>query len=368
MDSLYVRKLLSYEPNKAVSFIKSKECKHLRDRRPLIRPRTQGLVGPEVDWSVRESDLPMEFIYLMNPGDPNAGNFAGIHGRMELPPLIPSRVRPRTGNPSFDKHEYLENSYRVPKMASTWLMTDEQVRQWTRTANALGVRFQGARGYTRPIGHKLTSAVIENIKRYLMISRLPRGRSALLRFKKLRKKVRQFDSFESDQPHIAVRSFSLSHREICRRWYDGHSHIRFSVFKERFRTPTLGFVFQNLRFVSFPETMKSTVYKLYSNRVLQPDRRANFDWSFPTPHKGSKPEIKLKFPEKPAIELAGSRPLGDYLSTLRHGYKFKVISYPDLRMEIKSILGGLSLSTSLDPGKPGRDALPGPSGSDKQIL
>jgi len=339
-DSLYVRKLLSHEPSKARGFILSKEARTLRNQRPLLRTRKSGIVGPELDWSVRESDLPMEFIYLMNPGD-SEGNFAGRHGRMPFPPFIPSGVRPRTGT-RYDRYLYSESSYRHNPYASTWLMSDDQVRQWTIVAHSLGVRFQGDRGYTRPPkSTRLTPEAYANITRYLQISSLPRGVSALRLLKKLRKKVRQFDSFESDQPYITVRNFSLSKREISRRWYDGFTHIRYSVFRERFRSPTLGLVFQNLRFVPITEAMKGILYKIYSGgRVLNPVRRSNFDWSRPVPFKGTVEKVEIPPAPKPSVESAGARPLGDYLSTLRHGYKYRIIKYPDL-MTVHDVIGGM---------------------------
>lgn len=104
----------------------SKSWRTWRHQRPLLRTRTQGVVGPDPDFSVRESDLPRSWVYALFPN-------------REL--LAPSH----TWGP--DNAQVAEHDCH-----GTYSLTDDQVKLWTRVAHTFGIEYKGDRGYQAPPG------------------------------------------------------------------------------------------------------------------------------------------------------------------------------------------------------------------------
>lgn len=98
-------------------------------RRPSIRPRTSGPVGPELDWSVVNSDLSFKMLKHLVPGGKNA---------YHLFPTAPRNVE--TFEPMHTNHGCVSTCY----------MQEVHVRRWTRLAHELGVEFSGKFGYKLP--------------------------------------------------------------------------------------------------------------------------------------------------------------------------------------------------------------------------
>lgn len=117
-----------YESGRRVSYFYdfTKSWRIWSKQRPLLRTRTSGLVGPEPDYSVRESNLPRNWVYALFPNK-------------EL--LAPDH----TWGP--DNAQIAEHNCH-----GTYSLTDDQVKRWTRVANAFGIEYEGQRGYKAPKG------------------------------------------------------------------------------------------------------------------------------------------------------------------------------------------------------------------------
>lgn len=104
---------------------------------PQVPPsRTGGVVGPEMDWSVRARNMPIIFIKQMKQ--------YGI-------PTNP--IYQKIFNILFTNREFVHPRNR-PKVgcSPTFHWTDFQVETWTKLANYLGVQYHGKHDYTFPKG------------------------------------------------------------------------------------------------------------------------------------------------------------------------------------------------------------------------
>jgi hypothetical protein len=94
----------------------------------IARPYKSGVVGSygEVDWSVRSSYLPVGFIQNLKRWSPTLyGQMSGFFRRQE----------------GGRELRLIKPEHRPPKGFQIFQMVDEQVRNWTKIANLLGIQY-----------------------------------------------------------------------------------------------------------------------------------------------------------------------------------------------------------------------------------
>jgi hypothetical protein len=187
---------------------------------PPIPSRTQGIVGPEIDWSVRARNMPIVFIKQMA----HVGTLTKVNGRAIFQEYF---------DILFSNREFVHPKHR-PKIgcSPTFNWTDHQVKTWTMLANSLGVKYAGKTDYSFPkacLGYSgkgnygsrpnqpwPTTRVV-NGEEFIPLYRIPkrgRKRSELSRIKRSLAKVNKFEVGYLDFKNVLTRRRVLSRKRI----------------------------------------------------------------------------------------------------------------------------------------------------------
>lgn len=256
------------ERNSLVSKPGHRDLKRALDSRPKIRTRKNGLVGPEPDWSVVYSDLPMDLVYRLNPGN-GGGNEAYYHGKMAHEPLIPEPLS-RTGL----------TWGRINRNAEVELFDLKEILNWTRIAHASGVCFKGERGYS--LSKALWKEPLpEWVNHYdYLMNRPVHRRSCVSKINRARlRRVREGNyKFPSTIP-LRVR---LPSCKVMRKdWQQsfGPRTVSFQDFKKASK-PSLHMWFPH---VTKPSNLViESLIRIYSRTVVKPPE-VSFKWAEPGP-------------------------------------------------------------------------------------
>lgn len=137
--------VFSAQDKNAVSF--SDQPYQARVPRLKFDTRTSGVVGPELDWSVKARNLPIVFEKQFR----ERGRYTHPKLRQVYDILFDSYLN--------DRKKFVEAKYR-PNVGCilTRFWSEEQVRTWTEFANLYGVQFHGTLEYVFPrdiVGYKV---------------------------------------------------------------------------------------------------------------------------------------------------------------------------------------------------------------------
>lgn len=306
--------------------------------RPLIRTRTKGLVGPEPDWSVVYSDLPMDIIYKLNPGD-GRGNEAFYHGKMAVRPLEP--------NPYDRVGVVIE---RHNGMARTFLFDLEDILLWTSMAHAAGVTFNGNRGYSMPkkfAKNKLPDW-LDSYNQYCMNFKI-HERTPSSKYKRscLRKIKRGMVTYPKTVPLENRKPTCREARRDWRREFSKGRTIPWSEYKKTLKS-SIYMVYRD--HVSRPsQVVISSLVKIYSKCEFTSDD-PKFSWDKPAPFKAPpKPWIpgqhgkKVVEPQPSRREKLHLAPVSSFedrtVLLSRLGMKFRMNGIT----QVHNILGGVSI-------------------------
>lgn len=179
-------------------------------KRPLCRDRTSGLVGPEPDFSARESNVPRRLLWelVYEAGLPT-------HFFQSLP---------HAGNGVVVANHDCIGSF-------GW--TDHQVRVWTTLANRAGIEYSGNRDYKLPKHLSGYTPREFTFKEKVLLGLIPshrRSETAKIR-RAARRGIRGAFTAPVDPQGIFRRKYRLSCKEIRQEWFHNHSEIPFKEFK-----------------------------------------------------------------------------------------------------------------------------------------
>lgn len=205
---------------------------------PPIPSRTQGIVGPEIDWSVRARNMPIVFIKQMA----HVGTLTKVNGRAIFQEYF---------DVLFSHREFVHPKHR-PKIgcSPTFNWTDHQVKTWTMLANSLGVKYNGKTEYSFPkacLGYSgrgnygsrpnqpwPITRVVDG-KEFIPFYRIPkqgRKRSEYARIARSLKKVSSFEVGFLDFKNVLVQRRVLSRKRINFLYHNSDRSMSISEFRD----------------------------------------------------------------------------------------------------------------------------------------
>lgn len=253
------------------------------NKRPEIRPRQKGLVGPELDWSVVYSDVSRWIFcnranaYRNNPVFRT--NIEGPFGRIGSHPTFQGIELFPSGPEGSSAHECYHTAY----------MGLEQIRAWTAFAHLNNVHFSKSRGYHIP---GLVTDRLELFKRSKAMDLLPKHKRS--EAAKIRRAARRGLQTAYEQPikQVLITRYRFGVNQIKREWIKTPSSNR-PLFKDYLREfPNPRVLTLNLKGSRLPMTgfLHKTLVKLFSRKEIFYDN----SW-FPQVVQVSQPDKDLKF-------------------------------------------------------------------------
>lgn len=249
-----------------------RKMKKVLETRPKIRTRKTGPVGPDLDWSVIYSDVPITMFH--SPDKKRGSDYFGAgHPTEEGHMLFPyDEYRLKINTSGFRNHAT------KPGCVETHAMGPLEVRLWTQWAYRNGVHFSGERGYNRTKNSAEYSAdmQINAFKQLKDEGFIPQhSRSSVA---KIRRAARQGCKRALISPIPASRLFEtryrLSAKQIRQNWRtslsEGHS-IGFKAYQSSIER---GISLSVRKYHgSIPAIIFATLKKLYSCPVkIWPDK------------------------------------------------------------------------------------------------
>lgn len=207
------------------------QLKRALDQRPKIRTRKTGPVGPDLDWSVIYSDVPVTIFH--DPKLKFGSDYFGAQdpkeeGRAIFPyDSYRSRLNAAT---SFHFSGSKE------RCVETHAMGPEEVRLWTQWAYRNGIHFSGERGYVRTSSsHAWTTDMAVNAFRELKARGALRShiRTPEARIRRAARRGAR-DALIGTVPaeRLFVTRYSLSSKQIRENWFRLDPRPSFKAYKE----------------------------------------------------------------------------------------------------------------------------------------
>jgi len=165
----------------ALAALKRRNAQILLEKKtPSSRVRREGIVGPEIDWSIRYARIWHSHSGTTGPGPYQLGRFPTwllLQGKFQILQSVDKDTSPAMRGAASGLHHHLKDLI---------LLNDDGVRRWTKLANWLGIRFNGEYGYD-----------FRSIRKDRLGARLPertheRSKEAALRRASRRRESRRF--------------------------------------------------------------------------------------------------------------------------------------------------------------------------------
>jgi len=274
------------------------------NKRPLIRNRTSGVVGPELDWSVVYSDVPFSLFH--RPGAKYGEDYFGTGLRTSgsnyrIFPEDPNRVHREYGRLHASKHGCV----------ITHMMTIENVIEWTSWAHRNNVHYHGNRGYVRVNREHVIDASLDDPKYLFQVRKhlgliKSHGRSDLAKIRRSARRGKLLYTVKKPVPDLFVNRPILSAKHARESWVAQGSNGSLSRFK--LEIPTCKALFPERCRTQVPTIVFRSLKRIYSGPVrAQP-------WFVTKPEKDLKlafkadfPPVKAKFGALRAIEYSYSK-------------------------------------------------------------
>lgn len=257
------------------------------DSRPKIRTRKTGRVGPELDWSVVYSDVPVDLV----AGYVNRGSRS--HGRYDIFPFL------HDSDPYYEKST--KSTLAKHRCIPTFAMQAHNVALWTEFAMKHCVSFHGERGYSWKRFPDSSQSPEDGLEffRQLKISGLTsrhrRSDTAKIR-RGANRGVREALVEGRSPASLFVRRYAFSAKEMRRKWgclkpyerpcfkdFKGSCETVLTLFPKGHRRVIPPIVFSSLRRIysrscvtrpsDFPWFSKVTNDLKYTLEVPQPPKR-----------------------------------------------------------------------------------------------
>lgn len=208
----------------------TRALKRTLDQRPKIRTRKTGPVGPDLDWSVIYSNVPITIFH--DPSEKRGSDYFGAgwpeeEGRL-LFPADDDRLKLNTSG--FRQHACAVGC------VETHMMGPEEVRLWTQWAFRNGIHYSGERGYVRT---KSTQAWSEDmsvnsfrqLKEFGFTAKHSRSEWARMR-RAARRGKRNALIGATPVERLFVTRYRLTSNQIAEQWHKCEPMPRFQDFKQ----------------------------------------------------------------------------------------------------------------------------------------
>jgi len=141
---------------------------------PSQRPRVSGVVGPELDWSVRYSNVPLRLFRLITAWNAGCPHWIMLAFTTPPPTEVSNELKSASDAPYWKVDERSAKTRPKAGCTRTFDWTDAQVSVWTRFCHVYGIQFAGKADYKVPKALLISNDDAARGDRHMLVNRWPK--------------------------------------------------------------------------------------------------------------------------------------------------------------------------------------------------